>query len=274
MIFAIIIIALVAVLLLAYAFLIATRKKYRKETLELVGRNTAHRGLHTDGVPENSLAAFARAAEHGYGFELDVRLSKDGVLYVFHDETLGRLCGVEGRFSETTSDEIDRLRLAETDEKIPRFSEVLAQNGGAVPMIIEVKPRGDAVGACRKMCEELEGYDGKYCVESFNPVVLRWLKKNRPEIIRGQLACHCMKDPEIKSLFLRIFMTNLFVNSLGRPDFIAYDYHSPRPMAAKLLRALRAVVFTAWTIRSREEYAGTLEFYDGTIFERFEPSEK
>ena len=50
----------------------------------------AHRGLHSPdkSVPENSLAAFAAAADAGYGMELDVQLSKDGEVVVFHDDTL------------------------------------------------------------------------------------------------------------------------------------------------------------------------------------------
>ena len=48
----------------------------------------AHRGLHGGDIPENSLAAFRLAAEAGYGIELDLQLSRDGEVMVFHDYTL------------------------------------------------------------------------------------------------------------------------------------------------------------------------------------------
>ena len=92
---------------------------------KLEGFRYAHRGLHGPGVPENSLAAFRRAAEAGYGAELDVHLTRDGRLVVIHDGDLERMCGVPGRVAEKTAEELAALRLAGSEEHIPLLEEVL-----------------------------------------------------------------------------------------------------------------------------------------------------
>ena len=78
-----------------FIYLVAPGKIRKKQRSPFQNRNFAHRGLHKrdKSVPENSLAAFERAASYGYGIELDVQLSKDGQVVVFHDDTLNRVCG-------------------------------------------------------------------------------------------------------------------------------------------------------------------------------------
>ena len=105
----------------------------------LDGFRYAHRGLHGPGVPENSLAAFRRAAEAGYGAELDVRLTKDGRLAVIHDATLDRVCGVSGRAAELTAAALSALRLEGTEERIPFLEEVAPLFAGRAPLIVELK---------------------------------------------------------------------------------------------------------------------------------------
>ena len=107
-----------------------------------IRRNYAHRGLHTkdQSIPENSLRAFGLAVENGYGMELDVQLSKDGQVVVFHDDTLNRICGVDKRVDEMTYEELKKLSLAGSiNDHIPLFSEVLAMVNGDTPLIVELK---------------------------------------------------------------------------------------------------------------------------------------
>ena len=99
----------------------------------------AHRGLHGEGVPENSLAAFKKAVENGHGIELDLQLSADGEVMVFHDYTLKRMTGEAGLLSEKTAEELRSLRLAGTDEHIPTLREVLELVDGQVPLLVELK---------------------------------------------------------------------------------------------------------------------------------------
>ena len=126
----------------------------------------AHRGLHGDGIPENSLAAFARACEEGYGIELDVHLARDGRVVVFHDDTLVRMTGRDGKISDYTADELANITLADTTEKIPTFSEVLALVNGRVPLLVELKGESTDVSLCEKVAALLRDYQGLYCIHA------------------------------------------------------------------------------------------------------------
>ncbi|EKC67601.1 glycerophosphoryl diester phosphodiesterase, partial [human gut metagenome] len=125
----------------AFAFLVAPGRATRAQKAPFLYRNYAHRGLHTeDGtVPENSLPAFRAAAEAGYAVEMDVHLTADDQLVVFHDDTLERMCGVPGVIDDFTLAELRALHLGDTDCVIPTFAEALEALGGRVPLLLEVK---------------------------------------------------------------------------------------------------------------------------------------
>lgn len=147
-----IILIILAVLLLLLLLLLRPDPAARRKMERFSGRRYAHRGLHcaAEGVPENSLPAFRRAVEAGYGIELDLHLTTDGRLAVFHDDTLDRVCGVSGRVEEKSYEELRQLRLLGTEEYIPLFEEVLEIVAGRIPMIIEVKYQKNYVALCEK----------------------------------------------------------------------------------------------------------------------------
>ncbi len=129
----------IAGILGGYIFLIMPRLSKQKETKRFKGSYYAHRGLHNleNGIPENSLLAFRKALEAGYGMELDVQVTRDGELIVFHDETLERVCGIPKKIADCTCAELENYFLLETQEKIPRLAEVLELVEGKVPLIID-----------------------------------------------------------------------------------------------------------------------------------------
>ena len=127
----------------------------------------AHRGLHDGERAENSMSAFAAAKKMGYGIELDVRLSKDGELVVFHDADLTRMTGIEGKVIDFTAEELAKMSLAGTADGIPTFREVLELIDGSVPLLIEVKMDPKEGGVAEKLIEVIEGYQGDFIVESF-----------------------------------------------------------------------------------------------------------
>lgn len=231
-------------------------------------RDYAHRGLHgetEDGfAPENSLAAFRRAADAGFGIELDLQLSRDGEVFVFHDYSLARMTGCDKKLSELTADELDKLRLSGGGERIPRLTEVLETVGGRVPLLIELKGESVDTALCPAANAILSEYGGEYIVESFNPMLLNWYRKHRPEIRRGQLYTNVCREKGISPL--NILLTGMLLNCLSRPDFVAYDKKSPRafPLFAAT-RIFRAARF-AWTIRNPSEHGP-----DHAIFEGFIP---
>ena len=99
----------------------------------------AHRGLHNEELPENSIGAFKNAVEHRYGIELDIQLSKDKVPMVFHDATLTRVCGIDAKLADYTCEELCRMKLLGSEYTIPTLKEVLETVDGKVPLLVEFK---------------------------------------------------------------------------------------------------------------------------------------
>ncbi len=229
----------------------------------------AHRGLHDirRGIPENSLAAFRAAAARGYGVELDVQLSRDGQVVVFHDDTLDRVCGVHGRVCDFSLSELKKMRLLETDETIPLFTEVLAvlRNGGG-PLIVELKTGNRNKELCGKTYALLKTYPGVYCVESFDPFIVRWFCKNAPEIFRGQLSQPPEDYRPARGRFTAWMLGSCRFSFLNRPDFIAYKIGS-RP-GRVLRKQKKGILLVAWTSHDGEADARD---NDAVIFEGCEP---
>ena len=234
----------------------------------------AHRGLHDNvSVPENSLAAFARAAEKGYGIELDVHITADKKLVVFHDDDTSRMCGEKLTPEKVTSDRLRELSLLGTEEKIPSFDEVLALVAGRVPLIVEIKGVTSDTSVCALTAQTLARYGGEYCVESFNPLYMGWWKKNRPADIRGQLSCKMPKQKGIANKLKFAALGNMLLNFISRPDFIAYDHNGSGRMAFRLARALGGIP-VAWTVRSKSELEKAKKRFVSFIFENEEDTIK
>lgn len=256
------------ILFLVYLFLIMPRIFNKPDVTPFKGYHYAHRGLFNNNTdaPENSIPAFKRAIEKGYGIELDVQLTKDDQLVVFHDASLKRMCGIDGKVWEYTLEELKQLKLAQSNETIPTFKEVLDVIDGKVPFILEYKLDRVQTKVCELSNELLKNYKGAYCVESFHPLAPMWYKKNRPDVLRGQLATNFWKegDKRIITLFPQFLLSNV----IARPDFIAY-HHSDSNLSLVLNRLLGAFMVT-WTIQSEEDYKKVKDKYDIFIFDSFE----
>lgn len=251
-------------------FLVAPGRICRWQKKPFMYRNFAHRGLHKrdKSVPENSLAAFERASAKGYGMELDVQLSKDGEVVVFHDDTLNRVCGVDSRVDEKTYAELKEMSLCGTEETIPLFSEVLKTVRGRGPLIVELKNGRSNKELCEKTYELLKAYNGEYCIESFNPFIVRWFRKNAPEIVRGQLASPPREYGGEVNNISAFVLGNLLLNFMARPQFIAYKI-APKPFTVKLCEALGAMK-VCWTSHDWVNEKS----YDVVIFEFYKPKLK
>lgn len=241
-------------------------KKYQKNVF--MGRNIAHRGLHNRdrSIPENSLAAFDAAVSSGYGIELDVQLSKDGQVVVFHDDTLLRVCGVDSRVDELDLAELRQLRLCGTEETIPLLSEVLSCVKGRVPLIVELKNGKRNKELCKKTYELMRCYNGEFCIESFNPLIVRWFKKHAPEVLRGQLAAPKEDYDGTVKPALSWLLSNTLMNFLCRPQFIAYKI-GKKPFTVRVAEFLGAMKI-GWT---SHELSNEKDF-DTVIFEFYNPN--
>ena len=256
-----------------YLFLIAPGLKARKRGEAIPRIPYAHRGLHGGGVPENSLAAFRLAAEKGYGIELDVHLTWDGQLAVIHDATLKRMCGAEGRIADLTAREIRAYHLAGTEETVPLLEEVLEAIGERhPPLIVELKSEGKSWRMLpQRVLEAMRSYEGFWCAESFDPRMMRELKKRAPQIVRGQLAYDPCKIGEKHKEIYYSLGAHLLMDFLSRPDFIAYCHETDRNLSFRAVRRLFNPVLTAWTVQAPEDFKKLRLSYDVQIFEGFEP---
>ena len=232
----------------------------------LVERCIAHRGLHNDEFPENSLGAFQNAINNGYPIELDVHIISDGTLVVFHDDSLSRMTGKDGYLKNLTKFDLENYHLADTEYTIPTFEDVLTLIDGKVPLLIEVK-NTNKVGALEtKLLEMLRAYKGEYAIESFNPYVLEWFKNNAPDILRGQLAGFFKGE---KLAFIKRFaLKRMVLNKIAKPDFIAYEASR---LPNRFVRKYKSLPLIAWTVRSQKEYMKVVQYCDNVIFENFEP---
>lgn len=248
-----------------------------KDAEWLTNYQYAHRGLHSHTVPENSIPAFEAAVNAGYAIELDVRMTKDHQLIVFHDKELMRMTGFDGKVSEYTLEDIQKIYLKGSRERIPTLHEVLNLVDGRVPILAELKKRGFAGKMEPAFYREIASYKGKFAVQSFSPFTIRWFKRHAPNILRGQLACdirYCCKEIHaVKRFFLDklLFMIRkLEISILSEPNFVSYEMHRVNTKLIKKLREKGAPVF-AWTVRSEEQYHRASQYTDAVIFENFLP---
>ena len=258
-----------AALFLGYLFCIGGRTGH-PGLKKLSGWNYAHRGLHDDQLPENSMGAFRAALDAGCGIELDIHLMKDGNLAVIHDASLLRTAGADVRIEDLTIDQLKEYRLGNTMEQIPLFQDVLTLFDGKAPLIVELKcVDGNYAQLCEATCKLLDGYSGVYCLESFDPRVVRWLRSNRPDLIRGQLSENWMGKPLPVPAILKWAMTYHIANVYTRPDFIAYKYADRKVFGTDICRKWMGVQGVTWTLRSREEYDQACSEGWIPIFENF-----
>ena len=238
---------LLCVILLVAAFLLfAVWPGKRRDELRLpfYGRNYAHRGLFGKDQcpPENSLPAFAAAAQNGYGIELDVQFTSDHRLVVFHDDTLDRMTPAKGFVHDMDWAHFSALPLAGSEEHPPLFADMLrtvAEANPATPLIVEIKSRSEYSQTyleelCRATLAELKTYPGPYCLESFDPRVVG--------IVRRQA------------------------------DFIAWC-PDERNWAVRLCAALGAMM-VMWTALPEHDTEKLEKDYDGVIFQWYAPKPK
>lgn len=249
-------IVLVCLLLLLFAiFLFVTKgRKHHKGLSALRNHVYAHRGLHGQDVPENSLEAFRLAKEAGFGVELDVHLLKDGNLAVFHDCDLKRMTGKEGRIVDLTTDKLGEYHLNNTNQTIPEFKKVLELFDGKVPLIVELKEVGNCASLCKAVCDMLDEYQGVYCLESFDPRCVHWLCKNRPDLIRGQLTENYFKSKSVKiPWYVKFALRHQLMNFLTKPDFVAYRFDDRKTPSNLLCRKVWKMQGVTWTIKSQND---------------------
>lgn len=262
----------VPALLLAIPVIYSGRKNH--PDFELLSQyRYAHRGYHDKPtIPENSLPAFRRAVERGWGAELDVHIMKDGTLAVVHDSDLSRVTGQKKYIEEMTKEELADYHLEGTSETIPLFDDVLDIFEGKTPLIIELKPfRGNHYELAKAVCERLDTYKGCYCMESFDARVVSAIKRLRPDTCRGILSQNFFKVRSGRNRWQALYETSLVSNIVTRPDFVAFHFPGRNVLSYKIAVGLLKIQPVHWTLRSKEDLIAAENEGAIPIFEKFDP---
>lgn len=268
---------LIILILLALFYIWSIKPNKKRDTSGFLGRLYAHRGLHDNlnKNPENSFLAFEMAVEEDYGIELDVQVTKDTIPVIFHDDTLIRACGLETCIGDYSLEELKKINLFNSQEKIPSLQEVLDLVDGKVPLIVEIKNYSRDIGDIEYIAQVLDKYKGLYCVESFNPLSLIWYKENRPQIIRGQLSSYFKKKGHSFSRRARdILLENFMTNFLTKPDFLGFNHKFKDMLSFKLCKTLYDPLTIAYTIKSENALQKSKNDFDLFIFDSFIPKKR
>ena len=259
------------VIILLYVLSVKGRKGF--DGIEnLKGFYYAHRGLHGEGIPENSLAAFKAARDAGYGIELDVHLMSDGTLAVIHDSSLKRTAGEDVMIEELKKEDLPYYSLEGTDEKIPTLQQVLNLYQDAAPIIVELKSyKGNFNQLCDATCAVLKDYEGTYCIESFDPRCIVNLRTRHYDVIRGQLTQNFFLSQSKISGKLKFILRHQILNFLTKPDFIAYRFEDRYTISNFIARKIWGIQGVAWTIKTQEDLDTAVREGWIPIFEGFRP---
>lgn len=239
-------------------------------------RPIAHRALHdvSQGRPENSRAAVRAAVAAGYGIEIDLQPSADGVPMVFHDYDLRRLTGVPGRLRGLTAAELSEIALSGGDEGIPTLAEVLEIVAGQVPLLIEIKDQDGAMGPDvgpleAATAQVLAGYAGPVAVMSFNPHAVAAFHLAAPGVPVGlTTSAYTATDWPLLPAKVRTHLA-------GIPDFdrvgASFISHEAADLGAPRVAALKAqgAAILCWTIRSPEAEAEARKIAQNITFEGY-----
>lgn len=242
-----------------------------KDIQWLLSTPVAHRGLHNAELPENSIGAFENAIEHGFPIEMDLHITDDGELVVFHDSSLARMTGKDGFIENSSSAMLKELRLVNGEKKptefsIPTFEEFLSCVDGKVPLLIEIKSKSGVGALEEKTISLLKDYNGKYALQSFNPFSIEYFKNKLPDAPRGILSCFFTKA-DLKGRFKRYLLKTLHFNKLAKPDFVSYKAEN---LPNKYVNRSKLPVL-AWTVRSNEMRTALNGIANNIIFENFIP---
>ncbi len=240
----------------------------------LFDRPIAHRGLHNDIYPENSMPAYQLAIDNNFNIEIDVHVSKDGQVVVFHDDNLKRVCGVNKKVKDCTVEELKSYPLAGTEYTIPTLKEFLDLIDGKVGILCEIKGVSPFdLHIVKATCKELENYKGNIAIQSFNFAAVIYARRHT-NLASGELCTWASLDGKKPRSHITDFMGKMWICKVSKPHFIAYDARaissklSPNKWLDKWKKKLPTIV---WTVNSEERMEDARKYASNIIFENLSP---
>jgi glycerophosphoryl diester phosphodiesterase len=233
----------------------------------LKNNNIAHRGLHTKKIPENSIDAFLNATKHGYDVELDLQLTKDKKIVIFHDNNLKRICGIDKRINEVPYSFLMPLTLKNSESNIPLFKNVLDVLPKSTHLMIELKTGKYNKELVSLFLEIIKEYEFEYVVQSFDPRIVRLIKKHLPNIPRGYIA----KRKQVRSSILNFFISLLPIHTWIKPDYYVYKLEDLPNRKMDRMKS-KGIMVLSYTAKSEKALKFMRERYDNAVFEGFNPT--
>ena len=207
----------------------------------------AHRGIYNNiTIMENSLESIMYAVKNNLAIEIDVRVTKDNYLIVFHDEDGSRLLKLKDKINTLTKDEIDYI----SNYHIPTLDEVLNLVNGKIPILIDIKDDNKIVR--KKVCELLKEYKGKVLIQSFIYDAVMFYKKNN----------------YISGLLISGKRNKDYLNKDKKLDFLSIKYNIIDKNKIKLLKENYYLI--GWTIDSRSDAEEYIKLYNNLIIDDIE----
>lgn len=238
----------------------------------LRARPIAHRGFYENaqGVPENSLAAFRRAADHGIPFEFDVQCTADGMPVVWHDAAVRLGDGRTAPLRQLTRRELADVRLGETDEAIPTLDQVLETVDGKVPIVVDVRrwvPEKNG-SLERAVAASLRDYPGDAAIQSFDPLAILRFRRLAADRPLGQASGELRSANALVAAVGRTMPTNV----ITRPDFISYELPLLPSVWTTLWRR-RGVPLLAFPVDDEQDEQRARDVADNFFFANYVPSQ-
>lgn len=211
--------------------------------MEIQNRKIAHRGVFNNtSIPENSMSAFKKAISLHLGIELDVQLTKDNVLIVFHDDNLYRMTGINQDVSKAIYSDIKKYHLLDSKETIPTLQEVLELVQDKVFLDIEIKSTRKKREIVDLLEKTLYGYHN-YVLQSFDPRIVRYLKKKNPTMMVGYLMNRSIN-------LYHIFLNSKLMIRYSKADFLAI--HKKLLDTKKIQELKKKMPIFVWTIKKKD----------------------
>jgi len=243
----------------------------------LTARPVAHRGYHdrTEGRIENTVTAVTAGVARRFAIEIDLQLTADEEVVVFHDDTVDRLADASGRVNELTLAALRATRLRDCHESIPTLDEILEAVAGRSPLFLELKSPWTGDRRLEKaVARILAGYSGPVAVMSFDPLALREIRRLSPHLPRGLVAGRFVASEEhtVPARY-RFAYRHLLAAGVVLPHFIAYDVKGLPASAPLMIRHAFGVPLLTWTVRTEDEREIAARWADQMIFEGFNPDQ-
>ncbi len=243
----------------------------------LTARPIAHRALHNraSGRVENTIPAVTAAIERGFSIEVDLQLTADEQVIVFHDGTLDRLTETTGRIDRLNLSAVRATRLRDSSDRIPTLEELLEEVAGRVPLVMELKSHWNGDRRLeRAVATTLTDYAGPAAIMSFDPASMRAMRYLVPHLPRGLVADSFNPEdwPDVPA-HNRFALRHLLAASYVLPQFIAYGVKALPANAPLLIRHVFGLPLLTWTVRTQDERAVADRWANQMIFEGFDPDD-